>query len=173
MSIVASRFRALLGYAVMAALLAGVLSMSAGSALAAEEEAVKGNPLKALLEKTGLKFSAIDEESWRASFEGKDGKVINVFITYNNEKKKFAMIFTTVVDKDDKYEYGVEVLTECMKLNNDFPACKFCLDYDNGDIDCQTELLLSTLTPEALAMHINLVAALADEHSEKLNSLVR
>jgi len=131
------------------------------------------NPLKDLLAKTTLKNRALDNESWVVPFDGKDGESIDVYVTYNNEKRKFAMVFATVVDKEDKFDFDKDVLLECMKLNNDYPACKFCLDYDHGDIDCQTEVLMATLTPESLAMHINLIAAMVDEQKAELRKLVR
>ncbi|NPV49134.1 MAG: hypothetical protein HPY69_19495 [Armatimonadetes bacterium] len=160
-----------LGAVVMTAILAGALGLLLHGTVSAQDE--EANPLKDLLEKTGLKTRALDDESWIVPFDAQDGGTIDVYVTYNNEKKKFAMIFATVVDKDDKFEFGREVLVECMKLNNDYPACKFCLDYDHGDIDCQSEVLISTLTAESLDMHINLVAALADEQAESLRALVK
>lgn len=160
-----------LGALVLTAVLAGALGLLLHGTVAAQDE--EANLLKDLLEKTDLKTRALDDESWIVPFDARDGSTIDVYVTYNNEKKKFAMIFATVVDKDDKFEFGREVLAECMKLNNDYPACKFCLDYDHGDIDCQSEVLISTLTAEALDMHINLVAALADEQAANLRALVR
>lgn len=146
-----------------------VIAMPGSSRVVAADD----NPLKTMLEKTQLKSRALDDTSWIVPFDAKDGGNIDVYVTYNNEKRKFAMIFATVVDKDDKFDFGKDVLVEAMKLNNDYPACKFCLDYDHGDIDCQSEVLMSTLTPETLDMHINLVAALADEQGPKLKDLVR
>jgi len=131
------------------------------------------NPLEQLLKDTELKYRALDEESWVVPFDIGEGQTIDVYVTYNNEKKKFAMIFATVVNKDDKHDYNQEILLECMKLNNDYPACKFCLDYDNGDIDCQSEVYMETLTSKSLDLHINLVASVASEHQEKLQQLVR
>ena len=162
--------RLVLSILALAAVAAGAAAFFVHGAMAAEGDA---NPLKALLEKTALKNRSLDDESWVVPFDAKDGGTIDVYVTYNNEKKKFAMVFATVVDKSDKYDYPKEILQECMKLNNDYPACKFCLDYDHGDIDCQSEVLMSTLTSEALDMHINLVAALADEQGAKLKAMVK
>jgi hypothetical protein len=135
--------------------------------------AQEADPLGAMIAKSGLKFRELEKGSWVVPFDAGEGKTMDVYVTYNNEKKKFAMIFTTVVDKEDNYAFSKEILLEAMKLNNDYPACKFCLDAANGDIDCQSEVYMATLTPESLDMHINLVAALADENSKKLNELAR
>lgn len=131
------------------------------------------NPLKALLDKTGLKYKPLDEESWIVPFDAKEGKTLDVYLTYNDSNRKFALIFSTVVDKEDKYAYGKDVLAEAMKLNNDYPGVKFCLDADHGDIDVQSEVLMQTLTPEVLAMYVNLVAQMADDNTKKLNELAR
>lgn len=126
-----------------------------------------------VLKATGLKYSALEgqENSWRVPFEGQGGKNLDVFITYNDDKKQFALIFATVVDREDNFAYNRETLAECMKLNNDFPGIKFVLDEKHGDIDCQTEVYMSTITTESLAMYINLVASMGDEHAAKLNQL--
>ncbi len=159
-----------LGALVLTAVLAGALILLHGSVIAQDEDA---NPLKDLLEKTDLKLRPLDDESWIVPFDADDGSTFDVYVTYNNDKKKFAIIFATVVDKEDKFEFSREVLEACMKLNNDYPASKFCLDYDHGDIDCQSEVYMATLTPESLFMHINLVAALADEQAANLRLLVK
>ena len=126
-----------------------------------------------LLKATGLKYNALEgqTDSWRVPFDAKEGKALDVFVTYNDDKKQFALIFATVVDREDNYAYGREVLAECMKLNNDFPGIKFVLDEKHGDIDCQTEVYMSTITAESLTMYINLVASMGDDHSAKLNQL--
>jgi len=155
----------------VAAVVGVVLAASALVGVGRNVSAQGDNPLADLLKKTDLKFRSLDEESWVVPFDIGEGKTRDVYVTYNNEKKKFAMIFTTVVNKDDKHDYGAPILLESMKLNNDYPACKFCLDYDNGDIDCQSEVYMETLTPQSLALHINLVAAVASDHGEKLNQL--
>lgn len=135
--------------------------------------AQEADPLGAMIAKSGLKFRQVENGSWVVPFDAGEGNTMDVYVAYNNEKKKFAMIFTTVVDKEDNFSFSKEILLEAMKLNNDYPACKFCLDAENGDIDCQSEVYMATLTPESLDMHINLVAALADENSKRLNELAR
>ena len=133
----------------------------------------QANPLKAMLDKSGLKYKKLDDESWIVPFDAKDGKTLDVYLTYNDTNRKFALIFSTVVDKEDKYDFPKAVLVEAMKLNNDYPGVKFCLDADHGDIDVQTEVLMQTLTPEVLSMFVNLVAQMADDNGQKLNDLVR
>ena len=126
-----------------------------------------------LLKATGLKYSALEgqEDSWRVPFDAQGGKTLNTLVTYNDDKKQFALIFATVVDRTDGYSFNRDVLAECMKLNNDYPGMKFVLDEKHGDIDCQTEVYMSTITAEALGMYINLVASMADGHMAKLNEL--
>lgn len=140
----------------------------AGTAGLAEDKSL-GDLLKA----TGLKHTALEgqENSWRVPFEGEGGKNLDVFVTYNDDKKQFALIFATVVDREDGFAYNRETLAECMKLNNDYPGVKFVLDEKHGDIDCQTEVYMSTITSETLAMFINLVASMGDENAPKLNQL--
>ena len=154
---------------VLAAVLIGALGMLVRSVWAEGEK-----DLGQLLQQSGLKFRKLDKDAgWVVPFDAGGGKTVNVLITYTSNKKKFAMIFATVVDKDDKYEYGKDVLLEAMKLNNQATGCKFCLDYDNGDIDCQSEVYMATLTPETLDLYVNLVAQTANEDGQKLSALVK
>jgi hypothetical protein len=151
------------------ALLAGALALLVSHQVHAEDD----NPLKTMLDKTELKYKKLDDNSWIIPFDAKDDKSLDVYVTYNDDKRKFALIFSTVVDKEDKYNFDKDVLLEAMKLNNDFPGVKFCADVDHGDIDVQSEVLMSTVTPEVLSMYINLVAQMADDNAKKLNELVR
>lgn len=150
----------------LVAVLAAILLLSAG-AFAQEKN------LGDLLKETGLKYSALEgqADSWRVPFDAKEGATMDVFVTYNDDKRQFALIFATVVDREDNYSYGREVLVEAMKLNNDFPGVKFVLDEKHGDIDCQTEVYMTTITTESLAMYVNLVASMADENAAKLQQL--
>jgi hypothetical protein len=131
------------------------------------------NNLADMLKASGLKYSALEgvEDSWRVPFDAHGGKTLDVFVTYNDDKKHFALIFATVVDREDNYVYNRDVLVKAMKLNNDFPGIKFVLDEKNGDIDCQTEVYMQTITAESLAMYVNLVASMGDENSAELNRL--
>jgi hypothetical protein len=133
------------------------------------------NPLLDLLKDSGLKYKNVGDSgtSWIVPFDTDGGKTLNVFVTYNNDKRKFCMMFCTVVDKEKKHDFNLEMLVEAMKYNNDYPACKFVLDYDNGDIDVQNEVLMRTLTPDSLADYVNLLASMADEKGAKLNQLAR
>ncbi len=128
--------------------------------------------LGALLKATGLKYSEVKAgESWRIPFDLNNGQTLDVFLAYNNEKKHFALIFATIVDREDNFVFNREVLAEAMRLNNDLPGIKFVLDEKNGDIDCQTEIWMKTITAESLEMYINLVAAVVDENIAKFNQL--
>lgn len=129
------------------------------------------DPLLSLLEKSGLKFDNLEKDSWTVPFAAKDNKTLKVFVTHSNEDKLFVLMFTTVVDREPDFVFNRDVLRECMKLNNDYPAIKFVLDEKEGDLDCQAEAYMSILTPEALALYINSVASLADENAAKLNQL--
>lgn len=157
-------------------LLAGMMMLPAVASAqdaAPAAAAEVNNPLKDLLDKTGLKYKKLDDESWIVPFDAKEGETLDVYLTYNDSNRKFALVFSTVVDKEDNYNFPKEALVEAMKLNNDFPGVKFCLDIDHGDIDVQTEALMQTLTPETLTMFVNLVAQMADDNAKKLNDLVR
>lgn len=128
--------------------------------------------LGALLKATGLKYSEVEAgESWRIPFDLNNGQTLDVFLAYNNEKKHFALIFATIVDREDNFVFNREVLAEAMRLNNDLPGIKFVLDEKHGDIDCQTEIWMKTVTAESLEMYINLVAAVVDENIAKFNQL--
>lgn len=150
-----------------------VIALLAGLLLAATAGFAQNKDLGELLKATGLKHSALEgqEDSWRVPFESDDGKTLDVYLTYNDDKKQFALIFATVVDREDNYVYNREVLVECMKLNNDYPGVKFVLDEKHGDIDCQAEAYMETLTAESLGMYLNLVASMGNENMAKLNQL--
>jgi hypothetical protein len=149
------------------------IALLAGLLLAATAGFAQNQDLGELLKATGLKHTALEgqDNSWRVPFEGEAGKTLEVYVTYNDDKKQFALIFATVVDREDNYVFSREVLVECMKLNNDYPGVKFVLDEKHGDIDCQTEAYMGTITAESLGMYINLVASMANENMAKLNQL--
>ena len=50
-------------------------------------------------------------------FDAKDAKSLDVYVTYNDAKRKFALVFSTVVDKEDKFDYGKDVLLEIGKVS--------------------------------------------------------
>lgn len=161
------------GRIAVALVVGAAIVLGAAAVLVCSAQAQDDNPLKALLDKSGLKYTKLDDESWIVPFDAEGGNTLNVYVTYNDDKKRFALIFSTVVDKDDNFSYGKDLLQEAMKLNNDFAGIKFCLDAEHGDIDCQSEVLMSTLNAEVLSMYINMVAEKADTYSKKLNELVR
>jgi hypothetical protein len=144
--------------------LAALLMLSAGA---------YAQDLAGLMKATGLKYTALEgiEDSWRVPFDAEGGKTLDVFVTYNDDKKHFALIFATVVDREDNYVYNRDVLAKSMKLNNDLSGVKFVLDEKNGDIDCQTEVYMPTITAESLAMFINLIASVGDENTAELSQL--
>lgn len=161
------------GRITVAVLVGAAFLAGAATLLVRQAQAQDDNPLKTMLDKSGLKYKKLDDTSWIVPFDAKDDKSLDVYVTYNDDKKKFALIFSTVVDKDDNFDFGKDVLLEAMKLNNDYPGVKFCVDVDHGDLDVQSEVLMSTLTPEVLSTYINLVAQMTDDNSKKLNELVR
>ncbi|HOX27054.1 MAG TPA: hypothetical protein PLL30_15145 [Candidatus Krumholzibacteria bacterium] len=132
-------------------------------------------PLKDLLDQTGLVWSPVEQsvDSWRVPYESSDGRgPVEVFLTYNDDSRQFALLFATVVDRPEYFDFGKDVLVECMRLNNDYSGVKFCLDARYGDIDCQTELLMSALDAETLALSLERVADLADQHRARLDGMV-
>lgn len=159
--------------AVVAIVGLAVLGGAALLLIASTTQAADKNPLAGLLGKTGLTYHKLDDESWLVPFDTKENKTIEVFVTYADSKKKFALVFTTVVDEADKFDYSKAVLVECMKMNNDYPGVKFCLDYDSGAIDCQSEILMTNLDAKVLADYINRVASMADSSSQTLNELIQ
>lgn len=126
-----------------------------------------------LLQQTGLKYSAVPDQSdsWVVPFDGSDGKPLREYVSYSNDKRKFAMIFIQVVDREPHHVFSRAMLTKAMELNNDRPGTKFVLDDDNGDIDCQTEVYLPTATPAELKMALNNVASTADKYGAELKGL--
>jgi len=127
--------------------------------------------LASLMKDTELKYKVIDESSYLVPFERDGEETLDVFVTYNNEEKKFVLIFTTILDYEDGHEFSPEVLARAMKINNDYPVIKLCLDVENGDIDCQSEAYVRTLDAQSLDMHINFVAGIADEFAEELKAM--
>ena len=106
--------------------------------------------LKDMIAKTGLQYDTIGEDLYIVPFETEDGDTLSVFVTYSNEEQKFVLIFCTVLDYEDEHQFKQETLATAMRINNDYPIIKMCLDADNGDIDCQVEPYVRTLDPEAL-----------------------
>jgi hypothetical protein len=153
--------------------LLAVLAIGAMSAGLYTVWAQDANPMEKLLKDSGLEYRLVADGIWVVPFDVGEENTLDVTVVYTDTDKDFSLIYTTVVDKDDDYVFNREVLTTAMQHNNDYHACKFCLDSDNGDIDCQNELLMSTLTSEALNIYINQLASVADDTRQHLNELAR
>lgn len=150
-----------------------VLSVLLGGSLAWGQDPKPDN-LQEVLAGTGLSWQAIEEgvDSWRVSFQDSaETGSIDVYLTYNDDNRRYALIFSTVVDEAPEYIYSQDILAECMKLNNLYPGIKFCLDFANGDIDCQNESLMSTLTSESLSLQLDRVASFVDEYGPTLRAM--
>ncbi len=147
-----------------------VCLVAGGMSVAARADDVN-DPLRAMMEDTGLKYKIIDEHSYLVPFELDDEGTLDVFVTYNNEDKKFVLVFCTILDYEDGHQFRPETMARALKLNNDYPAVKLCLDVDNGDIDCQAEAYVRTLDADALDMYINFVASMAVKFFEELYTL--
>lgn len=131
--------------------------------------------LKALMAETGLRSQALDtvEDSWSVPFESRTGGTFDVYVTYANDRKEFALIFTTVVDGPEGAAFGQPLLAEALKLSNDYTGVKFAYDEKPGDIDCQAEVYLGSgaVTAAELKRYINAVADVADTCRADLNAL--
>lgn len=146
-----------------------------GAAAQADEDEKASTSLADLMPATGLKFTVPKEvpDVWIVPFDTSNGGTLEVYVTYNDEGKAFALIFATLVDEKVSYTPSRELLLEAMKFNNDWPGVKLVYDAEHGDVDCQTEVYLKkgTVTPEVLADMINNLAARADEVQPKLQQL--
>ena len=162
------------GRVVVGAIVVGGLVLGGLALLACSVSAQGEKDLGQLLKQSGLKYQALEDDAgWAVQMDTGGAEPTTVLLTYGDKEKTFALIFSTVVDKDDKFDYGKELLVECMKLNNDINYCKLCLDFDNGDIDCQGEQYMSVLTSDLLVKYIKVVAATAAENRENLNNLAK
>lgn len=131
--------------------------------------------LSSLMEGTGLKFQALGtaSDSWSVPFESRSGEQFEVYVTYANDRKEFALIFTTVVDGPEGATFNQALLAEALKLSNDYTGVKFAYDQKYGDVDCQAEVYLGSgaVTPAELKRYINAVADVADACRADLNAL--
>ncbi|MEN6642798.1 MAG: hypothetical protein ABFE08_10155 [Armatimonadia bacterium] len=127
--------------------------------------------LETLMNATGLKMEKLEADTWKVPFDGDNGKTLEVYVTYSNDKKLSALIFCTVVDRDANFQFNREVLARAMVISNDQPFIKIVLDADHGDLDCQTEAYMPTLTAEALKMYLDTVASISDQYGAELNQL--
>ncbi|MEN6303675.1 MAG: hypothetical protein ABFD96_13175 [Armatimonadia bacterium] len=127
--------------------------------------------LETLMNATGLKMEKLEADTWKVPFDGDNGKTLEVYVTYSNDKKISALIFCTVVDRDANFQFNREVLARAMVISNDQPFIKIVLDADHGDLDCQTEAYMPTLTAEALKMYLDTVASISDQYGAELNQL--
>ena len=158
---------------VQAALVVAVMCVVAGS-LAMPARADDEDPLQAMLDQTDLKYRVLDENSYIVPFEiegADEDETLDVFLTYNNDEKKFALMFCTILDYEDGHDFRPETMLRALRINNDFPAIKLCIDADNGDLDCQAEVYMRTLDAESLDMYINFVASMATKFAEELHAL--
>ncbi|MEN6547967.1 MAG: hypothetical protein ABFE07_18170 [Armatimonadia bacterium] len=121
--------------------------------------------LETLMNATGLKMEKLEADTWKVPFDGDNGKTLEVYVTYSNDKKLSALIFCTVVDRDANFQFNREVLARAMVISNDQPFIKIVLDAAHGDLDCQTEAYMPTLTAEALKMYLDTVASMSDQQS--------
>jgi hypothetical protein len=158
-----NRFFRTITAVVVAVLLIGLLH---GAALAQTDDRLAN-----LMQETDLKFKVLNEYSYLVPFETDNNGQIDVYVTYNNEEKDFALIYTTLLDYEDGHEFRPEVAYRALKINNDYPAVKLCLDTSHGDLDAQTEQYMRTLDAQALSLHINMIAAIADRFMTELSDL--
>lgn len=149
-------------------LLAAVAILIGGTNTPATAEEDK---LSELLQETNLKYREINDYSYVVPFETEQNGTIDVFVTYNNEKKNFVLIFTTLLDYEDGHEFTPDVMARALVINNDYPAIKLCIDTENGDLDCQSEIYVRTLDAKSLDMHINFVAGVADAVGAELTAM--
>ncbi len=152
---------------IMVLTLVGLMAGALQAPVAAQTE----DKLASLIKDTGLKYKALDEYSYHVPFELDDDRTLDVFVTYNNEEKKFVLIFTTLLDYEDGHEFKPEVMARALAINNDYPVIKLCLDAEHGDLDCQSEVYVRTLDAQSLDMHINLVAAIAAQLADELKAM--
>lgn len=146
------------------------LVLAAGLALA-QEPAQEPDPLAKLVATCGLEVTKLADDAWNIPFDvGKD-KPLNVIVSYHDDEKKFALIFTTVVDRKDNFQFNQNVLQECMKLNGEYPVAKFSLDPPAGNLDCEIQTYIPALTAETLRLYASFVASIADENRAKLEQL--
>lgn len=130
--------------------------------------------LGALLQQTGLKYKSVPNpqvQVWKVPYDnGKDGTIYE-YVTYSNDKRQFALLFVTVVDRAPGYQFSYALLSRAMQINNDKVGIKFVLDGKHGDIDCQTEVYLPTATPASLKRALDNVAWEATHEWQEMNSL--
>lgn len=127
--------------------------------------------LEALMNATGLKVEKLEADIWKVPFGGDNAETLEVYVTYNNEKEIGALVFCTVVDRDEDFQFNREVLARALMISNDQPFVKLVLDAEHGDLDCQTEAYMPTLTAEALKMYVDTVAAVSSQYRAELNQL--
>ena len=149
--------------------------MLTGASARADEDEKASTDLAELMPACGLKYSVNKDlpNVWIVPFDTTAGGTMDVYVTYNDDGKAFALVFATLVDEEPSYTFSRELLLEAMKFNNDWPGVKLVYDAEHGDIDCQTEVYLKggTVTPEVLADLINNLAARADEVQARLQAL--
>ena len=104
-------------------------------------------------------------------YDNDNGGTIKEYISYSNDKRDYALILVTVIDRTPGYNFGYALLTRAMQLNNDKVRIKFVLDGQHSDINCQTEVYLPTATPESLKLALDHVAKEAIDEWQELNSL--
>jgi len=141
-------------------------ALAAGTAMAQEQD-----PLGKLLGTCGLEVTKMADDAWNIPFDvGKD-KPLNVIVSYHDDEKKFALIYTTVVDRKDNFQFNQKVLQECMKLNGEYPVAKFSLDPPAGNIDCEIQTYVPGLTADELKLYCSFVASIADDNKANLEQL--
>ncbi len=158
----------------LASLLALMLVLTFSAPAQAEDSTRPqgGSPnLGELIEKTGLNFHSLGREGYLVRFQSDSAADVDVLVVYWDESKKHALIFSTLVDREPGEDFSPALLRKAMELNNGHPFAKFVLDPEHGDLDCQTELDLAGLTPEALAWHINWVATVSEKGRDLLKDL--
>lgn len=142
------------------------MALAVGTAVAQEQD-----PLGKLLAACGLEVTKMADDAWNIPFDvGKD-KPLDVIVSYHDDEKKFALIYTTVVDRKDNFQFNQKVLQECMKLNGEYPVAKFSLDPPAGNIDCEIQTYVPSLTADELKLYCSFVASIADDNKANLEQL--
>ena len=134
--------------------------------------------LKSLLQQTGLKTVALDEEglTYGIPFEpkkAKNQKVWLVSVQYANPaSKKFILVYAVMFKLPEKGDVPRRLLWSAMDYNSRIPGSKLAYNKDNRSLDVQFEIPAEFVTPELLAWAINDVAATCDDNYERFTELL-
>jgi len=139
----------------------------------AQTQTAKTPPtLEELIQATGYKFKAYDNNRIFILNFPTDVAEFPVIIRWNSDKRNYVSIKLIFINQPDGYEYSIDVLRHLNLLNINYDTLKFIADKDSGDIQLAFNLDAEILSEEQIKEIISAEVLVAEKEFNALLKMV-